>query len=656
MTKDIRNTKYWESAQEHFDSALRPGLGQVTSAVQPNVSRQDGRVAFTGTIFTELAGLPGTRICIADSIGGAVQVVSEGASDHCPQWSPDGGTLAFLTDTAVPGVHQLVLRTDAGCSSTPQVDGSVEWIRWAPDGNRILLGVADLGADLAGAQGSSTLSSGEDALPAWFPEVLEAEQGSGWRRLWIYDIAGDSMQVVSREGMNAWEAGWMGEEIAVIATDQPGEEAWYQAELLLLDPRTGTERPLLSSKIQLGVLAGAPAGGRLAVVEAVCSDRGIVAGDLLVVDTNGSTVTVPTDGVDVTWAQWSDDRTLAWMGIRGMTTVAGVWSLDEGHRQVWESSIESCGLYYPEASVTPDGGLVIVRESYHLYPEIAKIEISGNIQTITSFEHAGAEYIRGVGGSTKPYRWTAPDGLEIEGLLTLPEGDGPFPLVVFIHGGPVWAYRPMWSMLFDYTPYFASKGWAVLHPNPRGSSGRGKDFARAVVGDMGGADTHDFISGVESTIADGVVDPDRVVVTGASYGGYMSAWLPTQTDIFAASIPIAEVSDWSSQHWTSNIPHFDTVCLDASPFDRDGKYWDRSPLVHAARVQTPMLHITGALDRCTPASQAVAFHKALCEVGAVSECLIYPQEGHGVRAFPAVIDHLARMSEFLDRHIVGGFR
>lgn len=650
--KDIRDTSYWATVQTHFDKAMGPGLGAITGAADPHASPSDGSVAFTGESYPELAGLPTTKVCVVEAGNGKIVEISDGPGDRFPRWSPDGASLAFLSDVAHRGVHQLVLHSAGKTESTPAVDGAVEWLQWAPDGTKILLGVAELGADLSGAQGSSTLpNEGKTQLPEWFPEVLKSEVDGGWRRLWVYDLATDIVEPVSRRGLNVWEAAWLGTEIAAIVSQAPGEERWYTAELAKINPTTGDERIVFTSEIQIGNLSCSPSGEHIAIVEAVCSDRGLVAGDLVVMDSGGTRTAVPTDRVDITWTEWRDDRNLTWLGLRGMTTVAGNFSLDFGVTVIWESETETCGLIYPEGSNTSDGGLAIIRESYSLYPEIAAIEADGRIHTLVSLEHAGSEYIRDVGGNSSAYSWTAPDGQRIEGMLTVPEGSGPFPLLLLVHGGPVWSFRPKWSMLYDYTPYFVSMGWAVLHPNPRGSSGRGREYAQAVFGDMGGKDTQDYISGVESLIDGGVADAARIVVTGASYGGFMSAWLPTQTDIFAAAIPVAEVSDWMSQHWTSNIPHFDEIFLDSDPNDATDKHWNRSPMNFAAQVNTPMLHIGGALDRCTPAVQAVSFHKALLAAGRVSECIIYPQEGHGVRAFPAAIDHIARMTEFLDRHV-----
>ncbi|MFN2538605.1 MAG: alpha/beta hydrolase family protein, partial [Mycobacteriales bacterium] len=244
-----------------------------------------------------------------------------------------------------------------------------------------------------------------------------------------------------------------------------------------------------------------------------------------------------------------------------------------------------------------------------------------------------------------------PDGTRIEGLLCTPAGEGPHPLVIKIHGGPVWSYRNLWSLFYAWTPLLVAAGYAVLSPNPRGSSGRGQDFARQVFGDMGGADTYDFTSAVDALADCGLIDPDRVGVMGGSYGGFMSSWLVTQDQRWAAAVPISPVTDWYSQHFSSNIPYFDQLFLAADETEPGSRFHSRSPVMQASRVTTPCLNVAGALDRCTPPTQAQEFHQALLEHGVESQLVIYPLEGHGVRAFPALNDFCTRLLDWFERHM-----
>jgi dipeptidyl aminopeptidase/acylaminoacyl peptidase len=226
-------------------------------------------------------------------------------------------------------------------------------------------------------------------------------------------------------------------------------------------------------------------------------------------------------------------------------------------------------------------------------------------------------------------------------------------LIVWVHGGPLWSHRSNWMGTSVYVPYLLEHGYAVFQPNPRGSSGKGRSFGAAVVNDMGGADTHDIISGVQSLIDAGLADPARIGVTGGSYGGYMTAWLITQTDLFKAAVSQYPVTDWSIQHGACSIPDWDELFLDGKPYALDGQYRDRSPIAHAEKVVTPTLFIAGALDGCVPPAQALAMHRALVAYGVRSDCVTYPQEGHGARDLSAVIDVGARVVDWFDEYLGG---
>lgn len=655
MPRDLRDTATYRAVEEHFTKAMSPAFGRPSHAVDPQITSDGSRIAFTATVMDKLEGLPGTRIAVTGT-DGEMRVVTGGPHDRCPRWNRDGDVLAFLSDRVEDGVHQLyLLRSGLGeAVATPPVDGIVEYAGWSPDGTRLLLGVAGRGAEAAGAQGSRTLAAaGSTDGPDWLPDVLEAGSlGSDWRRLQVYDVAADTTRVVSREGLNVWEACWAGPDmIAAVVSDGPGEELWYSARLVLIDVATGNESELLTSQMQLGTITASPSGKRVAVLEAICSDRGLVAGDLILVETATGTATrIGTDGADVTRTSWCDDRTLVWLGLRGLDMVTGELDVSDGTvRETWSTG-ETSGYRYPESSVAADGTIAMVLESYRRYPTLVLVR-DGKAEEVASLRHAGGDYLGSVGGTIRRVRWTARDGLEIDGLVTVPDGDGPFPTVVLVHGGPVWTYCDRWGMGYHYGPLLVSRGYAVFYPNPRGSGGRGQEFARGVLGDMGGEDSHDILAGVDALVASGIADPARLAVMGGSYGGFMTAWLITQDHRFAAAVPMAESSNWYSQHNTSNIPAFDTLFLGEPPSVAGGKHFTRSPVMYAGRVRTPVLHTTGALDRCTPPGQAIEFHRALVEHGVESECVIYPQEGHGVRQFPAVIDHLTRILDFLETHL-----
>jgi dipeptidyl aminopeptidase/acylaminoacyl peptidase len=434
--------------------------------------------------------------------------------------------------------------------------------------------------------------------------------------------------------------------------DGPGEDTWYEAPLALIDPESSKETVLYSSTDrQLGVPAASPSGARLAVLEAICSDRLVIAGDIKLVEPDsGQTTTIDTGGVDVTHIAWCEEDCLQFVGIRRKETVAGIYDAKTGSvRELW-SSPENIGGVYPEAQPIGDEGFAAVLQSYERPPEIAVIE-GGSTRTIASLKHEGSEYLRRMAGRLEQVTWSAPDGLEIDGWLAVPEGPGPHPLITNIHGGPIAATLQKFMMRGVSTPLFVSRGYAVFFPNPRGSTGRGQEFAEMVYGDMGGGDARDDLAGIDMLIERGIADPDRLGVMGGSYGGFMSAWLVTQTDRLGASVAISPVTDWYSQHLTSNIGHWDRLILKDDISNPGGEYFRRSPIAFAHKAGTPTLLTAGVVDRCTPPGQAREFYQALLEAGVETELAIYPGEGHGVRKMPASIDFLTRVLGWFERHM-----
>jgi dipeptidyl aminopeptidase/acylaminoacyl peptidase len=651
--RDLRGTDVYAAVEEHFRRLHEPAFGRASAAADPDPRPGGGAIAFTGTVLTELAGAGSARVCLAEP--GTVTTLTDGPGEQrYPRFSPDGSLLAYLSDAGRAGDFQLRIRDLAKgteTQGTEPVTGTVEYLEFAPDGRHILLGVAGHGADRSGGEGSGTTARLDDSLPDWQPEAYAGPAADQWRSAWVVEVATGQAGLVRRPAPNCGDgAGAAPPALLAVTSPDPGEDGWYSARLHRIDLASGEAELLFAPERQLGWPAATPSGTHVAFVTATCSDRWIVAGDLHIASGPGPGTVVDTGGTDVTWVQWLDEDRLGYLGLRGLTTVAGRYDRTTGKAEETWSSQETCGDRYPQGRFLPDGSCAIVWHSYARYPELAFLRPGGPV-TVASLRHPGADYVTSVAGRIEPVRWPAPDGLEIEGLLCVPDGPGPHPLVVLVHGGPVWAYRDRWSMGYVYTPLLVSRGYAVLHPNPRGSSGRGQDFARAVFGDMGGADTYDYLSGIDALVGRGLADPERIGVTGGSYGGFMSAWLITQDQRFAAAVPMAPVTDWYSQHHTSNIPFFDRLFLADDPRARTGRYPDRSPLLFAGQVSTPTLQTTGALDRCTPAGQAVEFYTALRECGVEAALAIYPGEGHGVRKFPALIDNCARTLGWFERHM-----
>ncbi len=656
VLNDVSQTEEFAAVAEHFRQLHEPGFGLPYLLAEPHTTAAGGKIVVTGSVFDELVGTPRTALYTVED-GELAAVTAGSGSARYGRFSPDGRTLAFLSDRARPGVFQPYLLCGGRfgeATPVPELPGTVEYAHWSPDGERLLLGVAGLGADLSGAQGATANLTTQSDRPAWHPVVEDGSDESSWRVLYVFTLGTAEVTRISPEGMNCWEADWCGpSQVVAVTCDGPSENDWYSSVLTLLDVGTGEHRELLRSEVQLGWPTGSPDGRYASVVQAVCSDRWLVAGDVTLLDlSTGTRSTVDTAGTDVTWLQWIDANRLGYLGQRHLDSVAGI--IEASTRTVAEvfATDASCaGARYPQGTFRADGRVLVTRHAYDLPPQLALLGEDQD-EVLATLAHPGTDYLRSISGTAEPVTWTAPDGLEIEGIVYKPSGPGPFPLVLNVHGGPVFAYRNSWPLNPPYLALLVSRGYAVLNPNPRGSSGRGQEFAGAVVGDMGGDDTHDYLSGIDALVERGIADPDKIGVIGGSYGGFMSAWLVTQDQRFAAAVPTAPVTDWYSQSFTSNIGGWGNLFLRSDPEQPGTLAHTRSPVLQASKVRTPCFTIAGARDKCTPAGQAREFHQALLAHGHADSVLaVYPEEGHGVRSFPAIIDYVTRVLTWFDTHM-----
>ena len=651
--QDLRQTPLYGEIEAFFREALEPGFGSVSAPSDPRPS-PDGRwVAFRGERLDALEGHPLGRICLAASDGSGVRQITFGPNDDDqPRWSPDGRSLTFRSDRAEEGRHQLYAMDVDGIGEArplPTVDGVAEQHAWSPDGTRLLVVVAGTEAEQSDAVGSGTVG-GDGDLPAWIPLVESSDRvEESRRRLFVLGMASEALTPAARPDLNVWEAAWCGpDRIAAIVSDQPGESAWYGSRLVIIDPALSTDRTLLETDVQLGWVCAPADGTRLAVVEALCSDRLVVAGDLLLLDPDGGDPRrVDAGDVDVAWPVWRDDGSLVAAGIRWLDSVVLDVDVDAAvAKERWATS-EAIGALFIQAG--PLGSDVVVPlQSLDRPPELVVVG-DGELRTVAATRHAGTDRIRSAIGSRQQLTYPAPDGTSIEAVLTVPRSEPPFPLILHVHGGPIWGYQDFWPSVL--MAVLANRGYAFLQPNPRGSWGRGRGFASAVVGDMGGADALDLLAGLDHVIETGMADPERIGVMGGSYGGFMAALLPSLDRRFRAAVSLSPVTDWYSERFESNLGAWSVGFLGGEPHDRREHYHERSPVLLADRNRTPTLLTAGFHDRATPTGQAVELHRALREQEVPTDVVLYPQEGHGVRNFPTVIDLTTRIVAWFERFL-----
>jgi len=258
-------------------------------------------------------------------------------------------------------------------------------------------------------------------------------------------------------------------------------------------------------------------------------------------------------------------------------------------------------------------------------------------------------------GKTELISWKSKDGLEIQGFLTYPVGyqkGKQYPIILQIHGGPAGVFTKSYtgSPSVYMTQYFAQNGYFVLRPNPRGSSGYGKDFRYSNVLDWGIGDYQDLMSGVDHVLEMGIADKDHQYVMGWSYGGYMTSWVVTQTDRFKAASMGAGLPDLISMVTTTDIPDYLVAHLGGKEFwESYDEYEKHSAIFHIANVVTPTQVIHGANDLRVPTTQGQEFYTALKRKGVPTEMIMYPRTPHGPREPKFVMDVSPRILAWFEK-------
>jgi len=295
--------------------------------------------------------------------------------------------------------------------------------------------------------------------------------------------------------------------------------------------------------------------------------------------------------------------------------------------------------------------------------DVAVMEVAtGRVTTITDVNPE----LRGFAlGDLKPVKWRSFDGMEIWGLLLTPPdapAGRPMPTLVYIHGGPgggvTFGLFPQFMHIVPQVdPYptatMAGAGYAILFPMPRGGAGYGEAGQRAIVNAWGEPDYKDIMAGVDQLVAQGVADPNRLGVMGASYGGYMTNWIVTQTGRFKAASAGASLSDLSDTFYLSEGGAF-LIDYFKRPWENRDGYAAHSPLTFADKVTTPLLIQHGEADPRVPIAGAWKFYRALKAMGKTVELEVYPRGGHVLREPMQQREQMRRNMEWFAKWIRTG--
>ena len=583
----------------------------------------------------------GTQVAYAvgSRQGSEIRIGSRKLTDgSAPAWSPDGKLLAFLRAGdvwTIPAAGGDALKL----TSHPT---SIRRFSWSPDGKYIAF-------------------TAQDVIPPADPTIFGLT-GLPFVRLWLCDRAAQKTRQLtpgkySVGGYDQWFPdgfSWSPDSRRITFSLRPDGRAGSHlyADLASVTLEGGEPEYLVRRDGMDANPHWSPKGDLVGFISTAKVDW-ITISNLFTVSPSTGKIRNLTSQFDESIKEfaWSGDGRSIFF-IAGQGTADSVFSLDVPDGRVLR--LTGDGNVYSHLSLSRDGGRAAFVRQNGITPPDVYIASTANFHS-GQVSHINPQIQPSQIPATAPIRWRSFDGLQIEGMLVKPVGwqaGRRYPLLVIPHGGPhgvvpnsFFPFRNAWLM--------ANRGWAVFEPNFRGSGNYGEHFLRANIDGWGAGDFRDIMTGVDHLIEIGIADPDRLAISGASYGGYMAAWSITQTNRFRAAIVGCAVTDLVSFMGTTDVrTRFETY-LGTDP----RRYVRLSPMEYVDRARTPSLIWHGDQDPRVPLTQGHELFSALKRQGVPVEFLIYHGEGHGLSMPSHQMDLMQREFAWLDRWVpekVGG--
>jgi dipeptidyl aminopeptidase/acylaminoacyl peptidase len=604
----------------------------------PQIAPDGRQVVFVVSGLNE-ARVEDSEIWLVGSDGkGLANLSNNPGSDTCPRWRPDGAVLAFVQRAA--GAGENVIRTlslkDRRATTLPTAGGVIDFA-WAPDGRSIAMRRPDpVPPELAERR-----ARGDDATV-----VGEYPLHTG---LWLLDPATGALRRLSAPGRTVWSYGWApkGDRIALLSSTSPiAEGQEYGSALSVIEVATGTERVLATRTNPHAAPSFSPDGAQIAYLGPVGEflERGVPH----VVSTAGGEARAILRSVlgNVWDLRFLPNKPVLLAGVgRGVENPLVLVDLEGSMRDV-VTTHHALTPYWDDCfTVSGDGTrIAFVSEQGSVDAELWVARIDGKGATrLTGFNDALRSFEF---GSVEQVSWSNPrDQLALNGVLVKPPTftrGVRYPLVAWLHGGPAYGWG-LAGHVRSWAQLMAAQGYLVFLPNFRGSAGAGMDLMMANVRDWGDGPLSDVLSGVDHLVAQGLADPDRLLVGGGSYGGYLTLWAITHSSRFKAAFVRAGVADLATEYTTTDEPTFELGYFRATPWDDPDFYRRSSPVTHASGCKTPLLIIHGERDLRVPVAQGLQMHAVLRHHGARVEMVTYPREGHSIREPAHQLDVMRRM-------------
>ncbi len=610
----------------------------------------------------QVAYVDDDRIFVVPLAGGEPRAVtSAGSAASDPWWSADGSALYFLSDrSGTNQLWQLPLASFGEAAQVTTFKQGIDRIRFSPDESRLLLAFTDaqLAADPEDDEAAAKKDDKETAKEPFVITRLEFKEdaGDGYltgdrsEHLHVLDRATGERTQLTSGAYTESDAAWSpdGRRIVFVSNREQEADASYRTDLWVVDAgntdRGASPLRLTDDERTKSEPAFSPDGAWIAFL--VASDGVYGAPQVAVIPATGGEAKVLTAAHDrwVNGFRYSPDGEWIYFTYEqlGGNQVARVRPRDGRLEQVIEGERGMGGFDLAK------GGAIVARvETGNRAPELHAFS-GGRERALTRLN--ADFHARVTLGEKVSVSFKAPDGTEVQAFVTKPPGFVPgrrYPTVLHLHGGPVGQFG--WG--FDFKPqYLAANGYLVVEPNPRGSTGRGEDFIRAIYRTWGITDYDDVIAAVDHVIALGWADPERLAVTGYSYGGYLTNVVITRTDRFKAAASGAGHSYIVANYGHDIYQKWYNWEL-GLPWENREKYDRLSPLLQAGRVTTPTIFLGGREDWNVPLLNAELFYQSLRKKGVPSELIVYPGVHHGGWPKEFERDYLERVKSWFDKYL-----
>jgi dipeptidyl aminopeptidase/acylaminoacyl peptidase len=588
----------------------------------------------------------------------ARQITFGERGDTQPQWSPDGKFISFVSSRggAEAKSQIYVMHADGGeASKLTDSKENISSYSWSPDSTRI----AYVSMDPRSSEEEAAIKKRDDE------RVFEGD--FRYQHAWVIDVATRQATRITEgtnytlQGAPSWSPDGKRFVFGGGATPMLRDN---RRDIYIADVTTKTVEKISTNWGNDSTPKWSPDGTTIAwVTEPNTSTAlpdgtasgAIVQGRLTLYDVNTRTIkdagaNFDTDPGGPNWTN-EGSRVMFVGGRRAYNEVfafdvkSGQYTQLTRNKTVSSTSVSRDGRTIVFTADAPDSAT----EIYVTDPSFA------NPRRLTNTNPQLAEVAQ---GQTEVITWKSSDGVEVEGVLLKPvgfEANKRYPTLVVAHGGPAGAYINGFRLGgLEGGQVWAGKGWAVFYPNPRGSSNYGQKTLAANINDWGGGDYRDIMTGVDALIARGISDPDKLAHIGWSYGGYMTAWVITQTTRFKAAMVGAGLTNMWSMYGTNDIPSVLIAYFGGIPNKQTlPLYLERSAMTHIDKVKTPTLILHGANDERVPVGQAYELYRGLKDRGVPTELVFYPREGHGIAEYYHQKDRMQRIYDWVTKYTLG---